>query len=97
MKRQYELGEIVTFKGSKMWIKVKVVSSPVVFDKKWNCDFRVTCKGCAFNKAKMISCSGHRVEMGDCLFGGCKGGLCGPEHRTDGKYIEYHKISEGTL
>lgn len=97
MKRQYKIGEIVTFKGSKMWIKVRVVLSPVVFDKQWNEYFRVSCKGCAFNKAKMISCSGHRVEMGDCLFGGCKGALCGPEYRVDGKYVQYQKIAEGAM
>lgn len=97
MKRQCNVGEVVTFKGSKKWIKVKVVLSPVVFDKQWKQNFRVSCRGCAFAQMKMISCSGHRVEMDDCIYGGCKGGLCGPEHRTDGKYIEYHKIAEGAI
>lgn len=97
MKRQYKVGEVVTFKNQKRWIKVKVELSPVVFDKQWNCHFRVSCRGCAFNKAQMISCSGHRVQMDECMFGGCKGGLCGPEYRVDGKYVEYHKIAEGTI
>lgn len=97
MKRQYKVGEVVTFKNSKRWIKVKVVLSPVVFDKKWNCHFRVSCEGCAFYKAKMISCSGHRIDMGDCLYGGCKGAFCRPEYRVDGKYIQYQKISEGAM